>query len=147
MIPRLTPAEKVQSLGFNLLLKSNGERVHFRKAFYVAVVNRDPFSKVVRTPDFDPRDNSEIRFRTDALQEHEWDNRSIPKVGEYFVTDDGFDHRILEVKRLGQFVTCRCQMSTTCGDYLRNESGEFLQNEDGSLLKTARCASSRRELA
>lgn len=146
MIPSLSPAERVLKAGFSTQLRTNGERVHYEKVFYRAIVNRDPFAKSVRVPDFDPRDVSEIRFRIDNLSSDSWDNRSLPVVGKHFVTDDGIDHRIMEVKRLGQFVTCLCRSATTCGNYLRNENGEFLQNEDVSLLKSARCASTRRNL-
>lgn len=88
--------------GFQVLLRTNGENLSFRGTTVRAVVNRNPFDRVVRTPDFDPRDASEIRLFMSAVD-------AKPRAGEQFVDENAVGHRVQTVKSLHDVHTCTCQ--------------------------------------
>lgn len=115
---------------FAVLLGTNGEPVLFRGAVVEAVVNRDPFDRIVKTPDFDVRDASEIRIRIA-------DATDTPRAGEEFQDDYGIIHRIQTVKRLGLFHTCRCKTSDSLFDLLATEDPLLFGTEEGDALQAA----------
>ena len=115
---------------FTALLGTNGESVLFRGAVVQAVVNRDPFDRIVKTPDFDVRDASEIRIRIA-------DETATPRPGEEFQDDYGIIHRIQSVKRLGLFDTCRCKTSDSLFDLLATEDPLLFGTEEGDALQAA----------
>jgi hypothetical protein len=123
-------ATTLLAAGFNALLATNGEPLVFRDAELTGVVNRDPFAKVVRTPDFNPRDNSTIRIRTSDVS-------SVPRAGEEFVDRAGMAHRVEKIKRLGDWLDCECKTSDPLFALLTTEEGIQLATASGALLQAA----------
>lgn len=119
----MNPLTRALDTGFNVLLVNNGEQVIFRSGFVRAVVNRDPFDRIVRTPDFDPRDSSEIRLKASELSEY-------PRPGEEFTDENGAGHRVQTVKNIGQFYTCRCLMNQPDPSGISTEESDLFLTED-----------------
>ena len=121
-------ATQALQAGFSALLGSNGEPLTFRDVAIDGVVNRDPFSKTIRTPDFDPKDNATIRIKSA-------DVATVPRAGEEFVDYYGIAHRVEKVKRLCDFVDCECRTSEPLYALLTTEEGIQLATESGALLQ------------
>jgi hypothetical protein len=117
--------------GFGVLSGTNGEPLNFRGETVYGIVNRDPFAKVIRSPDFNPRDTSEIRLKTAALAS------VVPRSGEEFVDGYGIAHRVATVRRLGDFYTCECVVSEPLYGLLLNAEGQQLANDEGDLQQAA----------
>lgn len=116
--------------GFATLLATNGEPLQFRGASVRAVVNRNPFDRIIRTPDFDPRDAAEIRIRSSDVS-------TIPRPGEEFVDEYGIAHRIQTAKRLPDCYTCTCQSSDPANPGIATEEGILITTEDGQVIQAA----------
>jgi hypothetical protein len=125
-----SPLTLALGAGFAALQSSNGEPLLFRDSIVTAVVNRDPQDRVVRTPDFDPRDSSEIRLMTSAVV-------GIPRPGEEFADDYGMSHRVQTVKMLGQFYTCHCLPNEPVPELLANEVPDMLITDDLVAMQAA----------
>lgn len=126
----MNPLQRSLETGFNVLLANNGETLIFRSEFVRAVVNRDPFDRVVRTPDFDPRDSSEIRIKVSALSEY-------PRPGEEFTDETGAGHRVQTVKNIGQFYTCRCLMNMPNPEGISTDEPDLILTEDLEAIQAA----------
>ena len=116
--------------GFLALLSCSGERLQIRGAEVTGVVDRDPFSKIVRSIDFNPRDNSRVRLLDTALS-------ALPRPGEEFIDLSGQSHRVEIVKRLGGFVDCECVSSTPLFEIITTHEGEMLATFEGEVILLA----------
>jgi hypothetical protein len=118
------------SAGFATLLNSNGEVLIFRGTEIKAIVNRNPFTRNVRQPDFDKRDGSEIRFFMDAVS-------SPPEVGEYYTDERGGQHRIQTVRLLHDVYTTENQVSQAEGNTIATEADSLWVTEAGEPIAAA----------
>jgi hypothetical protein len=117
--------------GFGVLSGTNGEPLNFRGQMVNGIVNLDPFAKVIRSPDFNPRDTSEIELKTVALAS------VAPRPGEEFVDGKGLAHRIETFRRRGDYYLCQCQVSEPLYAILLNAEGQQLANDEGDLQQAA----------
>jgi hypothetical protein len=126
----MSVASQLLSRAFTALRSTNGETVIFRGAEVLAIINRDPFAKNVKTPDFNPKDTSRIEFETSQVN-------GIPRVGEDFIDGYGLMHRVQSVRRNGETYVAQCEVYDLPGQALRDETPEFITNEDGIVLQAA----------
>lgn len=110
------------------LRSTNGEPLLFRGAVLQALVNRSPFDRVIRTPDFDPRDASRIEIRADEVD-------AIPRAGEEFIDANGISHRIESVRRAAPFYRCECVSAEPVLPFVATEGGAILLTEAGEALQ------------
>lgn len=91
--------------GFDVILGTNGESVTFRGVAVTVLVDRTPWDRVVKTPDFNARGQSRIEVRIDALD-------GAPQVGEEFLDGNSMAHRVQDVPGLrGAWYVCECRVA------------------------------------
>jgi hypothetical protein len=101
----MSAQSQLLSAAFVGLSEFAGELLTFRGASVRGLVNRDPFARTVRTPDFDPRDASVISLAASAIT-------PVPATGEYFIDAAGLRHRVETVQRIDHVLHCSCVVSS-----------------------------------
>lgn len=100
----MSAASAALNAGFDALLSAAGESVTFRGGTLTALIDREPFRSVIKTPDFNPRDQSVIEIQAEDVD-------SIPVRGEVFEDEEGLNHRIQIVSRRGGTYRCECKVT------------------------------------
>lgn len=125
----MTFAERALQGAFKAIRSTNGEPLLFRGAVVKGLVNRTPFDRVVRTPDFDPRDASRIEFDAAEID-------GVPRAGEEIIDTRGMLHRVQTAKRVAPFYACECVSSEPTNPILATEGGALILTEGGEALQT-----------
>ena len=100
----MSAASAALNAGIDALLSAAGESVTFRDATITALIDREPFRRTIRTPDFNARDISVVELRSEDVD-------SIPEAGETFEDEEGLRHRIQFVSRRGGTYRCECKVT------------------------------------
>ena len=116
--------------GARALRASHGESVTFRGDPLTVTIDRDPFRRAVKTPDFNPRDLSVIRVDADDVD-------TIPAAGDIFIDEEGLVHRIQTVHRRGGDFDCECKVTAPPAT-LTDGGGNPLLTGSGAALLTGK---------
>lgn len=123
----MSAASAALSAGFDALLGACGESVTFRGATITAVIDRDPFRRVLKTPDFNPRDQSVVEIQAE-------DVASIPTAREVFEDEEGLRHAIQFVSRRGGTYRCECKVTDRPPALLTGAGLPLLAGAGGPLM-------------